>query len=80
MKKLLAMLLAVMMVLTLTVAVFAEPTDQVSDDEQVDVGDTEEPTETPAPATESNPPTGIALAVVPMMVAVDGSCCCRRSC
>ncbi len=69
MKKLLAMLLAVMMVLTLTVAVFAEPTDQVSDDEQVDVGDTEEPTETPAPATESNPPTGIALAVVPMMVA-----------
>ena len=69
MKKLLAMLLAVMMVLTLTVAVFAEPTDQVSDDEQVDVGDTEEPTETPAPAPESNPPTGIALAVVPMMVA-----------
>ena len=48
-----------------------EDTDQAPDEEQVDVGDTdtEEPAETtPAPA-EQNPPTGLALAVVPMIVA-----------
>ena len=52
-----------------TVTTPTEETDQAADDEQVDVGDTDEPAETtPAPA-EQNPPTGLVLAVVPMLVA-----------
>lgn len=64
MKKLLAMLLALMMVLSiLTVAVFAQSTDNVDDepgDDNITVND---------PEPDSNPKTGVALAVVPMMVA-----------
>lgn len=65
MKKLLAMLLALMMVLSiLTVAVFAQSTDNVDDDEPGDITVTDN-----EPVKDDNPKTGIALAVVPMMVA-----------
>ena len=59
MKKLLAMLLALVMALSmLSVAVFAESTEE----ESVDITVTE-------PVEDTNPGTGLALAVVPMMVA-----------
>ena len=59
MKKLLAMLLALVMALSmLSVAVFAESTEEESEDITV--------TE---PVEDNNPGTGLALAVVPMMVA-----------
>ncbi len=59
MKKLLAMLLALVMALSmLSVAVFAESTEEESEDITV--------TE---PVEDTNPGTGLALAVVPMMVA-----------
>lgn len=67
MKKILAMLLALMLVLSmLTVAVFAEPGDNSEEVEgdNVNVSDNE-----PATQPEKNPTTGVALAVVPMMVA-----------
>ena len=81
MKKLLAMLLALMMVLSvLTVAVFAEDTEQKSDDEDdsINVGDTvEDPT--PAPAeTEKNPHTGIALAVLPVVISAAAVCVSKK--
>lgn len=75
MKKILAMLLALMLVLSmLTVAVFAEGGDNVSDEEgdDINVSDTvDEPTTQPdaVPVADRNPITGVAVAVVPMMVA-----------
>lgn len=69
MKKILAMLLALMLVMSMfTMAVFAEPGDNAEDLEggdNVNVSDNE-PAEKPA---DKNPTTGVALAVVPMMVA-----------
>ncbi len=69
MKKLLAMLLALMMVVSMfTVAVFAEGGEGQGDD--VNVGDTEgEDVNVGDTEPEKNPTTGVALAVVPMMVA-----------
>lgn len=76
MKKLLAMMLALVMVLSmLTVAVFAEPTDQ--DEEPEDVVDTPvvdvepEPEDTTPPAADddANPGTGIVLAGLPVVIA-----------
>lgn len=65
MKKLLAMLLALVMALSmLSVAVFAE-----SNGEEVDTDDTNNVENVEEPEEETNPGTGIALAVVPMMVA-----------
>ncbi len=67
MKKLVAMLLALMMVVcVLSVAAFAEPTDQPTE--------TDEPTdivvEDPKPETpDNNPTTGLAIAVLPMVLA-----------
>ena len=59
MKKLLAMLLALVMALSmLSVAVFAESTEEESED----ITGTE-------PVEDTNPGTGLVLAVVPMMVA-----------
>ena len=59
MKKLLAMLLALVMALSmLSVAVFAESTEEES--EYITVTE---------PVEDTNPGTGLALAVVPMMVA-----------
>ncbi|MCD7889578.1 MAG: hypothetical protein LUG23_06670 [Oscillospiraceae bacterium] len=70
MKKIVALLLSLVMVLSmLTVAAFAEDTNsETEDDETIDVNDTDE-TEEP---TDSNPTTGIALAVLPMAVAAAG--------
>ncbi len=82
MKKLLALLLAAAMVISmLTVVAFAEGTGNESDVEggdEMNAGDvsetpseggTAEPAPTPAETEDTNPPTGVALAVVPMMVA-----------
>ncbi len=61
MKKLLAMLLALVLALSmLTMAVFAEPGTEEEEVDEVPVVD-----EVP----EENPTTGLALAVVPMLVA-----------
>lgn len=61
MKKLLAMLLALVLALSmLTMAVFAEPSTEEEEVDEVPVVD-----EVP----EENPTTGLALAVVPMLVA-----------
>ncbi len=67
MKKILAMLLALVMAMSmLTVAVFAEPGDvETEPDEPGDIV-VDDPVETPE---DSNPTTGIALAVIPMVVA-----------
>ena len=61
MKKLLAMLLALVMAMSmLTIAVFAEPGDvETEPDGTGDIEVTE----------DTNPPTGIALAVLPIAVA-----------
>lgn len=69
MKKILAMLLALMLVLSmLTVSVFAEIGNNGEDVEGD--GDTTTVTDNePATKPEKNPTTGVALAVVPMMVA-----------
>ncbi len=64
MKKLLAMLLAMVMVISmLTVAAFAQAGDS---DEEPDGTDNVTVTD---PAEDSNPQTGIALAVLPMVAA-----------
>ncbi len=64
MKKLLAMLLAMVMVISmLTVAAFAQAGDS---DEETDGTDNVTVTD---PAEDSNPQTGIALAVLPMVAA-----------
>ncbi|MCD7732684.1 MAG: hypothetical protein LUH56_04525 [Oscillospiraceae bacterium] len=70
MKKIVALLLSLVMVLSmLTVAAFAEDTNsETENDETIDVNDADE-TEEP---TDSNPTTGIALAVLPMVVAAAG--------
>lgn len=67
MKKLLAMLLALVMALSmLTVAAFAQSTED--GDTIVEDGNNEEPT-VDDPVEDTNPPTGIVLSVVPMIVA-----------
>lgn len=68
MKKLLAMLLAMIMAFSvLTISVFAEPGDT---DEEPDSVDTQEPAEVePEEPKDDNPPTGIALMVLPMVMA-----------
>lgn len=68
MKKLLAMLLALVMALSmLTVAAFAQSTED-GDTISVEDGNNEEPT-VDDPVEDTNPPTGIVLSVVPMIVA-----------
>lgn len=64
MKKLLAMLLALVMAMSmLTIAVFAEPGDvETEPDGTGDIEVTD-------PVKDTNPPTGIALAVLPIAVA-----------
>lgn len=63
MKKLLAMLLALVMALSvLTLAVFAEPNTTDEEPETPDTTVVEEP-------KDNNPPTGIALMVLPMVMA-----------
>ena len=64
MKKLLAMLLALMMVLSvLTVAVFAQGIGGDEDPDDMGVTDT-----TPEPTPDNNPHTGIALAALPVVI------------
>ncbi len=68
MKKLLAMLLALVMALSmLTVAAFAESN---TGDDTIPVEDdnTEEPT-VEEPVEDTNPPTGLVLSVIPMVMA-----------
>lgn len=61
MKKLLAILLALVLALSMfTMAVFAESTTEEEEDVTVEAEDVVE---------EENPKTGLALAVVPMLVA-----------
>lgn len=70
MKKLLALLMALMMVLSvMTVAVFAEDTGNDSQEEGDDITVDDNQSDTAATPDEQNPHTGVALAVVPMMVA-----------
>lgn len=79
MKKIISLLLALMMVLSvLSMAVFAEPVDPGTepDDNVPDIDVTEpgnepgnEPEQT---APDENPPMGVALAVIPMALA--GAC------
>lgn len=68
MKKLIAMLLALMMVVTvLSVAAFAEPTDQPTEtDEPTDIVVDDPKPEKPA---DNNPTTGLAVAVLPLVLA-----------
>ncbi|MCD7785160.1 MAG: hypothetical protein LUH18_06220 [Oscillospiraceae bacterium] len=70
MKKIVALLLSLVMVLSMmSVVAFAEDTDTDTEpDETVNVGDDAGETET----TDSNPTTGIALCVLPMVVAAAG--------
>ena len=70
MKKIVALLLSLVMVLSmLTVAAFAEDTNSGSEDDvTINVEDTGDAEET----TDSNPTTGIALCVLPMVVAAAG--------
>lgn len=71
MKKLLAMLLALIMALSvLTVAAFAQSdtgSDTVDEPEDSDTVDVTEPE--PEPAVDENPKTGLALCAIPMVVA-----------
>lgn len=67
MKKLLAMLLALMLAVSVfTVAVFADTTTQNTDSD--DEGDTATVDDTEEPAKEENPKTGLALAALPIVV------------
>ncbi len=67
MKKLLAMLLALVMALSmLTVAAFAESTD---DGDTIDVDEPNVPVEDNEPVVDENPKTGIVLSVIPMVMA-----------
>lgn len=70
MKKLLAMLMALMMVLSImTVAVFAEQGDTEEDPAEGDnMTVTEEEPAASAPAEESNPKTGLVLAALPVVI------------
>ncbi len=71
MKKLLAMLLALVMALSmLTVAAFAE-SNEGDDTIPVEDDNTEEPT-VDEPVEDTNPETGIVLSVIPMIMA--GAC------
>lgn len=68
MKKLLAMLLAMVMVLSMfTVVAFAE-SNEGGDDIAVEDETPEEPT-VEEPVEDTNPETGIVLSVIPMIVA-----------
>lgn len=70
MKKIVALLLSLVMVLSMmTVAAFAESGETDSEDDTVEAGET---TETEPETTETNPTTGIALCVLPMVVAAAG--------
>ncbi len=72
MKKIVALLLSLVMVLSMmSVVAFAESTDTDTEEDDTMVVDDTGADETEEPA-DSNPTTGIALAVLPMVVAAAG--------